>query len=135
MQRTCTGISLIGILFFIGCAGEISEATMENGKKVYQARCQSCHMETGAGVPRMNAPLLGSKNVTGDKEKLINIVLHGSAAFTNDPGRRYHNTMPPQADLSDDEIADALTYIRNSFNNKGSAIAAEDVKTARGKKN
>lgn len=137
MQRTGVVISLIGIIFFTGCGsgGGISEAKMENGKKVYQTYCQSCHMDDGAGVPRMNAPLIGSQYAAGDKEKLISSVLLGSAAFANDPGRKYQNKMPSLANLTDQEIADVLTYIRNSFNNKGSAIAPEDVKPVREKKN
>jgi mono/diheme cytochrome c family protein len=134
MRRTWAGIALSGILLFSGCEGGISDATMANGKKVYQTRCQSCHMENGAGVPRMNAPLVGSKYVVGEKEKLIDIVLHGSAAFANDPGRRYDNTMPGQGELTDKEIAEVLTYIRNNFNNKASAIETEDVKIVREKR-
>ena len=135
MQRVSMVISLIGIIFFTGCGSRISEARMESGKKVYQTYCQSCHMETGAGVPRMNGPLIGSKYVAGDKEKLISIVLYGSAALANDQGRKYQNTMPSLASLADQDIADVLTYIRNSFNNKGSAIAPEDIKLVREKKN
>ena len=137
MLRTGIAILLIGIIFFTGCGdrGGISETTMKNGKKVYQTYCQSCHMEDGAGVPRMNGPLTGSQYVAGDKEKLISIVLHGSAAFANEPERKYQNTMPSLANLTNQEIADVLTYVRNSFNNKGSAIAPADVKPVRAKKN
>jgi mono/diheme cytochrome c family protein len=137
MYRAGIVISWVGIIFFAGCGGEdgIPEARMESGKKAYQVYCQSCHMDDGAGVPGMNAPLTGSKYVAGDKEKLIRIVLHGSAALTNDPGRTYKNIMPPVVNLTDQQIADALTYIRNSFNNKGSVIEPEDVKLVREKKN
>ena len=136
MQRTGIVLSLIGIIFFTGCGGGgISEATMESGKKVYHTYCQSCHMEDGAGVPGMNGPLIGSQYIAGDKEKLISIVLHGSAAFANEPERKYQNTMPSLANLTDQEIADVLTFVRNSFNNKGTAIAPEDVKPVREKKN
>lgn len=135
MQRSGIAVSLIGIIFFTGCKSGISEARMENGKKVYQTYCQSCHMENGAGVPRMNGPLIGSKYVAGGKEKLISIVLHGSAALANDPERKYQNTMPSMSNLTDQEIADVLTYIRNSFNNKGLEITPEEVKPVREKKN
>jgi mono/diheme cytochrome c family protein len=134
MQRINFGILLFGIISLSSCNSGIPEAKMESGKKVYQSRCQSCHMESGGGVPGMNAPLVASKYVVGDKEKLIKIVLHGSAELANEPGRTYHNTMPSQADLTDDEIADALTYIRNNFNNKATAIEPGDVKTVREKK-
>lgn len=135
MQRTGVVISFIGIIFFTGCGsgGGISEATMESGKKVYQTYCQSCHMDDGAGVPRMNAPLTGSQYVAGDKEKLISSVLLGSAVFANDPGRKYQNKMPSLANLTDQEIADVLIYVRNSFNNKGSEITPEEVQLARKK--
>jgi mono/diheme cytochrome c family protein len=135
MQRTGIGMTLIGIIFFAGCEDGISKERMESGKKVYHAYCQSCHMDNGAGVPHMNASLTGSMIVAGDKEKLINIVLHGSEAFANDPGRKYQNKMPSLANLTDQEIADVLTYTRNSFNNKGSAVALGDVKPVREKKN
>lgn len=137
MQKIDIVILLIGIIFFTGCGGGggIPKAKMESGKKVYQTYCQSCHMEDGGGVPGMNAPLIGSKYAAGNKDTLISIVLHGSAAFASDPERTYQNKMPSLANLTDQEIADVLTYIRNSFNNKGSAIEPEDVKPVRETKN
>jgi mono/diheme cytochrome c family protein len=134
MKKSCIGLALIVSIFFSSCGGGISEEKMASGKKVYQTYCQACHMDEGGGVPRMNAALKGSPYVAGDKEKLISIVLHGSQAFGNDPSRHYQNTMPPQATLTDEQIADVLTYVRNSFSNKGSAIEPADVKTVREKK-
>jgi mono/diheme cytochrome c family protein len=134
MKTTGAVIAFIGIIFFTGCGGGgIPEARMESGKKVYLQYCQSCHMEDGGGVPGMNAPLIKSKYAAGEKDTLINIVLHGSAAFANNPERTYQNKMPSLASLTDQQIADVLTYIRNSFTNKGSAIAPEDVKPVREK--
>ena len=92
-------------------------------------------MESGGGVPNMNASLIGSKYIAGDKDKLISIVLHGSAEFANDKERRYQNLMPPLPNLSDKEMADVLTYTRNSFTNKASAVGPEDVKQVRELKN
>ena len=135
MQKIGIVISLMGIIFFTGCSSGISKAKMENGKKVYQTFCQSCHMDDGGGVPGMNAPLKGSKYITGEKEKLISIVLLGSVIFANDPVRTYQNKMPSLASLTDQQIADVLTYIRNSFTNKGSVISPEDIKPVREKKN
>ena len=135
MQRRGIIILLIGIVFFTACGDGKLKAKMESGKKVFQLYCQTCHMEDGGGVPGMNAPLTGSKYIAGDKEKLISIVLHGSAAFANDAERKYQNKMPALASLSDQEIADVLTYIRNSFTNKAAAVDAEDVKQVREKKN
>ena len=135
MHRSCIAAAFIGIIFLTGCGGGISEAKMESGKKAYLSYCQSCHMEDGGGVPGMNASLIGSKYITGDKEKLIGIVLHGSAVLANDAERKYQNKMPALANLTDQEIADVLTYTRNNFTNKGPAVEPEEVKLIREKKN
>ena len=106
---------------------------MKSGEKLYKIYCQSCHMQDGGGVSGMNAPLIGSKYVSGDKEKLISIVLHGSAAFKGDGERPYKNLMPAIPGLTNSEIADVLTYVRNSFNNKAPEITPGDVELARTK--
>ena len=46
-------------------------------------------------------------------------------------GQKYHNVMPPLDFLTDDQVADVLTYVRNNFGNKESAIASEEVKASR----
>lgn len=111
-----------------------ADPQMENGKKVYMKNCLACHMADGGGVPGLNPPLAKTDWVTGDKKRLINVVLLG----LNDPitvnGDEYANPMPPLEYLSDQDIADVLTYIRGSFGNKANAISASDVKALRPKK-
>jgi mono/diheme cytochrome c family protein len=101
------------------------------GEKLYAVNCASCHMEDGAGVPNLNAPLINSAYVRGDKDKLIHIVLEGSAAFANDPPRTYRNPMAALPYLSDQEIADVLTYVRNNFSNTGTPVTAGEVSKVR----
>ena len=45
----------------------------------------------------------------------------------------YHNVMAPTRFLTDQQIADVLTYVRNSFGNKAKAITAAEVKAVRAK--
>jgi mono/diheme cytochrome c family protein len=101
--------------------------SMDSGKKVYTQHCMSCHQADGIGVPNVNPPL-NCKKVTGDKNKLIDIVIKGSATHEEINGIAYNNVMPPNAGLDDQEIADVLTYIRNSFGNKASAVKVSEVK-------
>lgn len=122
---------LIVTISYSNCGNKIPGERMANGKKVYETYCQSCHMVDGGGVPGLNAPLKQSKYVAGDKKKLIDIVLHGSAALANEPEREYGNIMPSHVALTDQQIADVLTYINNSFDNKGPVITPEEVKSAR----
>lgn len=104
---------------------------IENGKKVYQKNCLTCHQANGGGVPKMNPPLIDAAFVKGDTRKLIQWVLLGSTQKIPIDGKYYSNNMPSQATLKDQDIADVLTYIRNNFKNKASAIAANEVKETR----
>jgi mono/diheme cytochrome c family protein len=106
---------------------------MERGKKVYEATCLACHQANGGGVPNLNPPLKKTKWVLGDKTTLIKVVLNGMDEEVEINGKYYENTMPPQSTLKDEQIADVLTYIRNSFGNKADAVTPEDVKKARAK--
>jgi len=106
---------------------------MDNGKKVYDKNCLGCHMEDALGVPGLNPPLVKSELLLNDKAKPIRIVLRGSEELKGEPNRNYKNIMAALNSLTDKEIADVLTFARNSFGNKGPAITTKDVKTEREK--
>jgi mono/diheme cytochrome c family protein len=107
-------------------------ASLERGKKVYSEQCLSCHQADGGGVQNMNPPLIKTKWILGDKTKLIQVVLKGMKGETEINGDSYHNVMAPHRDLTDEQIADVLTYVRNSFGNKASAVTPAQVKSVRG---
>jgi mono/diheme cytochrome c family protein len=109
-------------------------ASIAAGKLVYGKICISCHMADGGGVPNMNPPLIKTTYVEGPKAKLISIVLKGFNESVEIDGSNYSNVMPSQDFLKDQEIADVLTYVRNSFGNKGSAVTLAEVKKARAAK-
>jgi len=109
------------------------KASIERGKKVYTATCLACHQADGLGVERMNPPLEKTKWVLGNKKALAKIVINGlKGGEIEIDGDNFHNPMPPQgAQLTDLQIADVLTYVRNNFGNKASAVTEADVKAAR----
>lgn len=107
------------------------KASMERGQKVYDTYCLGCHQADGSGVPRLNPPLAKVNYVTGDKKQLIKVVLAGLDTEIEINGEVYNNVMAPHDFLKDQEIADVLTYIRNSFGNKAAAITPADVKNVR----
>jgi mono/diheme cytochrome c family protein len=110
------------------------KASIARGKKVYELYCLACHQQDGAGVPRMNPPLSKTKWVTGDKKQLITIVLKGlKGGEIEIDGDKYHNPMIAHDFLKDKEIADVLTYIRNSFGNKAAIVTPNEVKLVRAK--
>ncbi|MBZ5856642.1 c-type cytochrome [Flavihumibacter profundi] len=111
----------------------LPKGSMERGKKVFEATCLTCHQADGSGVPRLNPPLIKSDYVTGDPVYLINILLKGLNDEIEVNGEYYGNPMPAQVQLSDQEIADVLTYVRNNFENKAKAITPAQVTAERKK--
>src|SRR3569623_3259388 len=89
-------------------AGGLS-AAVAAGKKVYTLYCLTCHQADGGGVPNMNTQLIKTSYVLGDKNKIIKIVLKGFNENVEINGDTYTNVMPPQATLTDQEVADVLT--------------------------
>lgn len=109
---------------------------MTKGQQVYMMVCFACHQPTGLGLPGMFPPLASSDWASAPKpDRLIRMVLHGVTGPITLNGKPFTTPapiMPPQgASLSDDQIACVLTFVRNSFGNKGSAVTADQVKTIR----
>ena len=107
------------------------QASIARGEIVYKSTCLACHMADAGGVPNMNPPLIKTKWVLGDKKTLVQVVLKGMTGQVEVNGDSYQNVMAPHADLTDQQIADVLTYIRNNFGNKASAVTAAQVKAIR----
>lgn len=104
------------------------------GSLTFKQLCTACHGAEGKGAINggkdMPAPpLAGNKNVTGDPEKLIKILLHGLHGPIN--GKNYTDVMPALGGNDDEYIASALSYIRNDLGNKASVVKADDVKKVR----
>lgn len=108
----------------------ISAATLTAGKTVYVQNCLTCHQADGGGVDGLNPPLTKTNYVLGDKTRLVKVVLNGLQGEDIE-GEPYNNVMPSFDILTDQQIADVLTYVRNSFGNKASALKAPEVKAIR----
>ena len=110
----------------------IDPAQMEIGKAQYLV-CGACHGQNGEGGPA-GPPLAGSEWVTGPISNLIKIQLRGLTGPIEVKGKVYDQFpagMLPMAYQTDEQIAGALTYVRNSFGNKASAVKPEEVKALR----
>jgi mono/diheme cytochrome c family protein len=104
-----------------------------NGKVVYMQNCLTCHQADGGGVSNMNPPLIKTDYVLGDKNRLIKIVLNGFSDRVEIEGEMYNNVMPSLSHLTNQQIADVLTYVRGNFGNKAGAVSVAEVKKVRGK--
>ena len=107
------------------------------GKEIYEREgfCKTCHQPNGKGLASSGyPPLIGTKWVLGNEERLIKLTLHGLFGPIEVLGEQYTGQVPmtPYAGLlKDEEIAAVLTYVRNAFGNKAAVIAPEKVKAVR----
>jgi nitrite reductase (NO-forming) len=110
----------------------------DKGQKIYRDNCQVCHQPSGTGVPFQFPPLAGSEWVLALKpDRIIRIVLHGLQGSIQVRGTEWQNVQMPNigsaANLSDDDIAAVLTFIRGNQigGNDASPVTAEQVKAVR----
>ena len=126
---------VILVIGFLLTQSSVKAQNIANGEKLYKMRCLACHQSDGGGVPNMNAPLDGSSNVVGkDIARLVKIVKNGFNERVPLDGYYYSNAMTPNPDFKDQDIADVLTYIRNSWTNKASKVTLAQVQQAKKKK-
>lgn len=105
---------------------------MTRGKAIYTQYCLPCHQVDGGGVPNLNPPLIKTSYVLGSKATLVEILTKGFNKGVEVDGDEYTNPMPAQ-NLTDQQVADVLTFVRNSFGNKASTVNAAEVKAIRAK--
>jgi mono/diheme cytochrome c family protein len=115
----------------------VSTDPMVLGKKVYGSYCASCHQAAGTGQPGKYPPLAGSEWVLGSKERMAAIILHGLSGPVTVCGSSYGTDQmaPWSAVLSDDKIAQVMTYIRGSWSNTADPVTSDEVTAARTKFN
>jgi mono/diheme cytochrome c family protein len=111
-----------------------SPAQMANGEKIYRGTCVACHEIDGGGSPRIYPPLPGNANLQSvDPLSALRIILDGAETLTT-PRAPNGASMPAYAGkLSDQDIADVATYIRNAWGNAAPAVSADEVAKARDK--
>lgn len=124
------GFGLLALSLVLG-APSLSAQPARSGADVYLT-CTACHLGNGAGISGVFPPLVGSDLVTGRVELPIASVRRGLQGEITVDGETYNGVMTPWAALlSDEEIANVVTYIRSQFGNKAGAASAEQVKAVR----
>jgi nitrite reductase (NO-forming) len=101
------------------------------GRNTYRMICSACHQMTGLGMPHVFPPLAGSDFLAADKARAIGVVLNGLMGPVAVNGETYRSQMPPQRQLTDQQIAEVLTYVRKSFGNRLDAVAPGEVAAVR----
>ena len=114
-------------------AGLTKEVQLEKGKQIYMQNCFACHLPSGEGMANVFPPLAKADYLMADRERAIRVVLKGLSGPVTVNGKTYNNVMPPQADtLSEDQIADVLTYVTNSWGNSAAPFTVDEVRKVKG---
>ena len=133
MKKLVLMIPVSIVCWAIFVSWQTDKEAIERGRKVYNLYCLSCHGADGKGIANLNPPLINTPGVTGNKTKLVQVILKGMDTHEEINGQVYTNTMAPLDYLTDQQIADVLTYTRKSFGNKAAAITPAEVKAIRAK--
>ncbi len=106
------------------------------GQRLYTQVCVACHQVNGMGLPGAFPPLAGVDYVTGDEERLVNILIHGLQGPLEVNGSQYNGIMPafgPSGtyNWNDEQISYVLTYIRQEWGNTAGEVTVEKVAEVR----
>jgi mono/diheme cytochrome c family protein len=108
-------------------------AQRARGEKLYETHCADCHGAQGQGMPGAYVPLAGNPDVLQDPPANPVQVVLGGAFAASTAGHPRPFGMPPFAtELSDEEIAAVLSYVRDAWGNRAGAVQALDVQRWRG---
>jgi mono/diheme cytochrome c family protein len=105
----------------------------DRGKKIFAANCQTCHQANGLGVPGQYPPLAGSEFTTGGSKRPAMIVLKGLQGPVTVKGQKFGSAVmqPWDKTLTDQKIADVLTYERSEWGNTANPVTAEQIAALR----
>jgi len=101
-----------------------------NGKGIYAKTCIACHQAAGQGIPGAFPPLAKSDYLNKDVNRAIKGVVKGLKGPITVNGKKFNSAMPAQA-LSDQQIADAMTYVYSSWGNNKTKVTPAMVKAQR----
>jgi nitrite reductase (NO-forming) len=103
------------------------------GRAIFTANCAACHQPTGLGIPHAFPPLAKSDFLNFDKARAIKVVTGGLQGKVVVNGQTFNGVMPAWS-LSDEDIANVLTFVYNSWGNAGHVVTPQEVNAGRVKK-
>src|SRR2546423_369985 len=120
----------------VGPGGAQQQAELsprDRGKKIFAANCQTCHQANGLGIVGQSPPLAGSEFTTGGSRRPAMIVLKGLTGPVKVKGQQFRTAVmqPWDKTLTDQKIADVLTYERSDWGNKASSVTPEQIAALR----
>ena len=103
------------------------EEQVKAGQALFAGTCSTCHQANGAGLAGVFPPLAKSDYLAANPKRAIDIVLNGLTGPVKVNGQDYNSVMPPMSQLTDDEVANILTYVLGSWGNAGGKVTKAEV--------
>ena len=104
---------------------------MARGEALYLSNCAACHQPTGAGLAGAFPPLADADYLKGSRKDVLATALFGRSGPITVNGQEYDGVMPSMGYLSDQNLADVLTYVLASWGNSGAAVSVAEVAALR----
>ena len=106
------------------------EERIKLGKQIYSQTCFACHQGEGQGIASAFPPLANSDYLNADVDRAISIVVHGKTGEMTVNGNKYNSVMTAQ-NLTDEEVANVLTFVYNSWGNNKTEVTPTMVVKAK----
>ncbi|MEX2573135.1 MAG: PQQ-dependent sugar dehydrogenase [Balneolaceae bacterium] len=110
---------------------DLEKGLSQGGETIYRTYCSACHQPDGQGLAGLFPPLAETDWVTGDKERLLSVIIRGLEEPIVVRGEEYHSLMPEHSYLTDEELAQVSTYIRQNLGNSAGPVTQREVSEIR----
>jgi nitrite reductase (NO-forming) len=127
-----TGIKVTEMPSHLAAPAKTKAQRITRGEQVFKTNCVACHQITGQGIPGAFPPLANSDFLNGDKVRAIRTVTGGRQGKIIVNGKEFNGVMPAWT-LNDEDIANVLTYVYNSWGNSKKEVTPQEVKAHRAK--
>jgi glucose/arabinose dehydrogenase len=111
----------------------LGREALEAGARLYQTYCAACHQGDGRGDGERIPPVARTRWVEGNTPRLISVVLFGLQGEIEVEGTTYNGVMPANAFLTDEQVSQLLTFLRQNFGNHERGVTAAEVAAQRAK--
>jgi len=133
-------ILIVGVVFFIACGKKNTESNelsfnekiklrqyKVQGEGLYLMHCGNCHQADGSGLGRLIPPLDKNTTISNNRNQIMCVIKYGMEGPLKINGLEYDGKMPGNAELTNLEIAEIITFVGNSWGNSIGIVLSSDV--------
>jgi mono/diheme cytochrome c family protein len=122
-------ITLIIVVFFAACmeAPNVNMQQVAHGQQLYETHCANCHQLDGKGIARIIPPLLNADYILKNRNLLPKIIRNGMQQSIVVNGVNYHQKMPGNNKLTDNELTALINFVEFRFAKSTQLLSVDSV--------